>query len=117
MSDSKRRRLAKTSQNQYEEYLRLIEEAEFFRTGTINPTMDANYINNCWKNLAIRLNACGNGPRKKLDRWWFFVSNSAESSGGERNFCLGPGYSHWHNKCLYIWRIPSRNSQRISLWG
>jgi hypothetical protein len=23
-------------------------------------------------------------PRKKLDRWWFFVGNSAESSGGEK---------------------------------
>jgi hypothetical protein len=69
MSDSKRRRLAKTSQNQYEEYLRLMEEDEVFRTGTINPSMDPNYINNCWKNLAIRLNACGNGSCLSWNEW------------------------------------------------
>jgi hypothetical protein len=46
-----------------------MEEDEVFRTGTINPSMDPNYINNCWKNLAIRLNACGNGPCLSWNAW------------------------------------------------
>jgi hypothetical protein len=47
----------------------LMEEDEVFRTGTINPSMDPNYINNCWKNLAIRLNACGNGSCLSWNEW------------------------------------------------
>lgn len=66
---TKKRRLGKTSQQQYEQYLQLMECDSTFRSGTINPTIDPQYMLKKWSELCDRLNSCGSGPFLTCVEW------------------------------------------------
>lgn len=64
-----RKRLQKTSAEQYEEYLKMMEEDELFRSSTNDPTIDPKYIESCWQKLMLRLNSCSSGPTLTIGEW------------------------------------------------
>lgn len=50
-------------------YLQVMESDYAFRSGTINPTLEENYINNKWDALVKKLNASGDGPNLSVEEW------------------------------------------------
>lgn len=73
-----KKRKRKTSDEQYELYLNEMENDYVFRSGTINPTLGENYIENKWKSLVNKLNASGNGPQLPVEEWKrvFFIKKN-----------------------------------------
>lgn len=67
--NKKRKRLKNTTSEQYEMYLEAIENDYAFRSNTINPTMDQNYIHKKWEELVYKLNAVGQGPALSIEEW------------------------------------------------
>ncbi|KAF5296373.1 hypothetical protein FQA39_LY12492 [Lamprigera yunnana] len=65
----KLKRRSKTTEQQYEIYLREMENNVILRTGTVNPTLPENYMVNTWENLAIELNAVDTGPSMTAQQW------------------------------------------------
>ncbi|CAH1108507.1 unnamed protein product [Psylliodes chrysocephalus] len=66
---AKKQRGANTAVEQYEEYIKFLENDELFRTGTINPTVPENYIKQKWEELTIKLNYNSKGPQLTTDKW------------------------------------------------
>ncbi|KAI4454146.1 hypothetical protein MML48_10g00000202 [Holotrichia oblita] len=66
-TSKKRRR--NTTDEQYEIYLFEMEQDYNFRSGTINPTMDENYLKNKWEILSTKLNSVANGPQLSVAEW------------------------------------------------
>ncbi|XP_063931168.1 myb/SANT-like DNA-binding domain-containing protein 4 [Zophobas morio] len=66
---NKRKRSGKTSHEQYELYLKHMEDDPIFRTGTINPTVNPDHVSKKWENLAIALNSTGIGPALAVSEW------------------------------------------------
>ena len=70
MTDIKKRKRTKnTTTEQYELYLVAIENDYVFKSNTINPTLEPNYIANKWQDLSIKLNAIGQGPALHGEGW------------------------------------------------
>lgn len=46
-----------------------MESDYVLRSGTINPTIDENYIKKKWVDLSIRLNSLGSGPNLLPEDW------------------------------------------------
>ncbi|KAF5285096.1 hypothetical protein FQA39_LY16785 [Lamprigera yunnana] len=65
----KLKRRSKTTEQQYEIYLREMENNVILRTGTVNPTLPENYMVNTWENLAIELNTVDTGPSMTAQQW------------------------------------------------
>jgi hypothetical protein len=66
---TKRKRTQKTSHNQYEQYLQFMKGDAVFRSGTINPTVNPDYVQEKWKRLTAALNSEGNGPVLTCEEW------------------------------------------------
>ncbi|KAF5283447.1 hypothetical protein FQA39_LY04823 [Lamprigera yunnana] len=62
-------RRSKRTEQQYEIYLREMENNGILRTGTVNPTVPENYMVNTWENLPIELNAVDTGPSMTAQQW------------------------------------------------
>lgn len=65
----KRKRTKNTSQEQYEIYVNLLESDYVFRSGTFDPTLGENYIENKWQDLCTLLNSMDGGPHLTVDEW------------------------------------------------
>ncbi|XP_063919402.1 uncharacterized protein LOC135134609 [Zophobas morio] len=65
----KNKREGRTSSDQYDHYLTLMETDEIFRTGTVNPSVEDGYIAKKWENLVQKLNSCGTGPKLDTEGW------------------------------------------------
>ncbi|CAH1114465.1 unnamed protein product [Psylliodes chrysocephalus] len=66
ISKVKKQRGANTAMEQYEEYIKFLENHELFRTGTINPE---NYMKQKWEELTIELNSKPKDPQLTTDKW------------------------------------------------
>jgi hypothetical protein len=62
MNIAKRKRCQNTTSEQYEEYVKLMETDDIFRSGKLTPTISPNYILESWDKLSNKLNAIGTGP-------------------------------------------------------
>ncbi|XP_030755280.1 uncharacterized protein LOC115881776 [Sitophilus oryzae] len=58
-----------TNNEQYEWYVEAMENDYIFRSGSINPTIDPNYINNKWYELVLKINCVGKGPSLTRQMW------------------------------------------------
>ena len=65
----KRKRLINNSPEQYELYLQQMESDYTFRSGTLDPTMNDNYLQNEWSKLTDKLNQIGKGPKFSVEEW------------------------------------------------
>ncbi|KAF5283091.1 hypothetical protein FQA39_LY17432 [Lamprigera yunnana] len=65
----KLKRRSKTTEQQYEIYLREMENIVILRTGSVNPTLPENYMVNTWENLTIELNAVHTGNSMTAQQW------------------------------------------------
>ncbi|KAH8401205.1 hypothetical protein KR009_003704 [Drosophila setifemur] len=70
------RRKKRTSSEQYQMYIDMMEADPIFATGRVPRDYDLNYLTKKWKELSDRLNKCGRGPtltpeewRKRLNDW------------------------------------------------
>lgn len=46
-----------------------MENDYVFRTGSINPTLDENYLPKKWEDISKKLNSVVNGPQLSVDEW------------------------------------------------
>ncbi|KAH0818009.1 hypothetical protein GEV33_004782 [Tenebrio molitor] len=69
MNIAKRKRCQNTTSEQYEEYVKLMETDDIFRSGKLTPTISPNYILESWDNLTNKLNAIGTGPVLSSKEW------------------------------------------------
>jgi hypothetical protein len=81
MNIAKRKRCQNTTSEQYEEYVKLMETDDIFRSGKLTPTISPNYILESWDNLTNKLNAIGTGPVLSSKEWakvrnTFFITSS-----------------------------------------
>ncbi|XP_022230351.2 uncharacterized protein LOC111079471 [Drosophila obscura] len=70
------RRKKRTSSEQYQMYIDMMEADSIFATGRVPRDYDLNYLTKKWKELSDRLNKCSSGPtltpeewRKRLNDW------------------------------------------------
>ncbi|XP_016958809.1 uncharacterized protein LOC108030434 [Drosophila biarmipes] len=70
------RRKKRTSSEQYQMYIDMMESDPIFATGRVPRDYDLNYLTKKWKELSDRLNKCSSGPtltpeewRKRLNDW------------------------------------------------
>ncbi|XP_068145351.1 uncharacterized protein prod [Drosophila tropicalis] len=70
------RRKKRTSSEQYQMYIDMMESDSIFATGRVPRDYDLNYLTKKWKELSDRLNKCSSGPtltpeewRKRLNDW------------------------------------------------
>ncbi|KAH8270821.1 hypothetical protein KR018_005652, partial [Drosophila ironensis] len=70
------RRKKRTSSEQYQMYIDMMEADPIFATGRVPRDYDLNYLTKKWKELSDRLNKCSSGPtltpeewRKRLNDW------------------------------------------------
>ncbi|KAH8252442.1 hypothetical protein KR032_000005 [Drosophila birchii] len=70
------RRKKRTSSDQYQMYIDMMESDPIFATGRVPRDYDLNYLTKKWKELSDRLNKCSSGPtltpeewRKRLNDW------------------------------------------------
>lgn len=63
----KEKRSKKTTRGQYELYLSELTHNKAFRENKFDGT-DPDIIENTWKSLCEKLNACG-GPQKSVQQW------------------------------------------------
>lgn len=68
-NNKKRKRCQNTTPQQYEEYLKLMETDEVFRTNKLNPTIPPNYIQKTWEELTKKLNTSDTGPILSQKEW------------------------------------------------
>ncbi|XP_017033593.1 uncharacterized protein prod [Drosophila kikkawai] len=76
MSSKMDRRKKRTSSDQYQMYIDMMENDPIFATGRVPRDYDLNYLTKKWKELSDRLNKCSSGPtltpeewRKRLNDW------------------------------------------------
>lgn len=46
-----------------------METDYFFRSNTLNPALEDNYLENKWKELTEKFNAIGQGPSLSMHEW------------------------------------------------
>nr|XP_022911052.1 uncharacterized protein LOC111422078 [Onthophagus taurus] len=62
-----KRRRVRTTQNQYELYINMLETNKYFRENKVTPD-HPNELTKCWEDLVNSLNSSG-GPQKSLNEW------------------------------------------------
>ncbi|XP_037959097.1 uncharacterized protein LOC119688493 [Teleopsis dalmanni] len=86
----------RTSTNQYMMYINLMEKDQIFATQRVPRELDKSYLTNKWKELALELNQCQNGPTLTAEEWRKRLSNwrnatrykYRRSVSGEKNIFL-----------------------------
>ncbi|KAH8370005.1 hypothetical protein KR093_001863, partial [Drosophila rubida] len=63
------RRKKRTSSEQYQMYIELMESDPIFASGRVPRDYDLNYLTKKWKELSDRLNKCGSGPTLTAEEW------------------------------------------------
>ncbi|EDW02714.1 uncharacterized protein LOC6559981 [Drosophila grimshawi] len=63
------RRKKRTSSEQYQMYIELMESDPIFASGRVPRDYDLNYLTRKWKELSDRLNKCGSGPTLTAEEW------------------------------------------------
>ncbi|TDG43781.1 hypothetical protein AWZ03_009791 [Drosophila navojoa] len=63
------RRKKRTSSEQYQMYIELMESDPIFASGRVPRDYDLNYLTRKWKELSDRLNKCSSGPTLTAEEW------------------------------------------------
>ncbi|ALC42574.1 prod [Drosophila busckii] len=63
------RRKKRTSSEQYQMYIDLMEADPIFASGRVPRDYDLNYLTKKWKELSDRLNKCSSGPTLTAEEW------------------------------------------------
>lgn len=63
------RRKKRTSSDQYQMYIDMMESDPIFATGKVPRDYDLNYLTKKWKELSDRLNKCSSGPTLTPEEW------------------------------------------------
>ncbi|XP_001360684.3 uncharacterized protein LOC6590070 [Drosophila persimilis] len=63
------RRKKRTSSEQYQMYIDMMEADSIFATGRVPRDYDLNYLTKKWKELSDRLNKCSSGPTLTAEEW------------------------------------------------
>ncbi|KAH8319619.1 hypothetical protein KR074_002394 [Drosophila pseudoananassae] len=63
------RRKKRTSSEQYQMYIELMESDPIFATGRLPRDCDVSYLTKKWKELSDRLNKCSSGPTLTAEEW------------------------------------------------
>lgn len=83
------RRKKRTSSEQYQMYIELMESDPIFASGRVPRDYDLNYLTKKWKELSDRLNKCGSGPTLTAEEWRkVSLSTNCASATGGSGLCI-----------------------------